>query len=152
MSVAECLMQRVTSCSDQKRMDIIKADIISSLARQLSSILCLTKSQNEQLLRFWKTMIVFINQPSEAIARRIHASYNTCVRQTLKEVRKNSCRRYFGECSFFSIALDSSLVRNENLLSCFARLSFHDHIIQVPVFFDICHDKTENGIAQFVFT
>ena len=154
ISLADCVMQRATLCSEEKRIHIIKAGIVSSLARKLSSILCLTKTQTEQLFRFWKTMIVFVSPQSEEISRRIHASYSSCVRHTLRDEqqKKNACRRYFGECSFFSIALDSTLVRNENLLSCFARFSFHDHIIQVPVFFDICHDKTGNGIAQFVFT
>ena len=49
------------------------------------------------------------------------------------------------------MALDSALVRNEHLLSCFARFSFKDSVLQVPVFFDVCPDQSGNGIAQFVF-
>ena len=138
---------------DEKRTIVVKSDVISSLAMKLSSILCLTKSQNEQLLRFWKAMMVFVNPQCEEITKRIHASYNTCVRQYQSDERqkKQTCQKYFRECAFFSLALDSALIRNEHLLSCFARFSFEDSVIQVPIFFDVCHDQSGNGIAQFVF-
>ena len=55
------------------------------------------------------------------------------------------------ECLYFSIALDSALVRNQHLLSCFARFSFNDRLIEIPLFFDIINDLSGNGIAQFVF-
>ena len=54
------------------------------------------------------------------------------------------------ECSFFSIAIDSTLIRNEHLYSCFARFSFEDSIKQTPLFFVICHRSTANDLANFV--
>ena len=97
--------------------------------------------------------MVFVNPQCEEITKRIHASYNTCVRQYQSDERqkKQTCQKYFRECAFFSLALDSALIRNEHLLSCFARFSFEDSVIQIPIFFDVCHDKSGNGIAQFVF-
>ena len=153
MSLAQSLMERVVSCYDEKKTNIIKADVITSMARKMSSILCLTKTQNDQMLHFWKTMMVFVFPESEAVTKRVHASFNSCVRQSLRDDQNQieTCQRYFQECSFFSIALDSTLVRNEHLLSCFARFSFDDHIKQVPVFFEVCPDQSGNGIAQFVF-
>ena len=153
LRLSESVMERVVADSNEERKNIVKARIISTLARKMSSLLCLTKSQNEQLLQFWKTVMVFVSLDNEAIAKRIRASFNTCVRQCLREehTKKRTCQRYFEECSFFSISLDTVLVHNEHILSCFARFSFDDNIIQVPIFFEVCHDQTGNGIARLVF-
>ena len=85
LSLAQSLMERVVSCYDEKKTNIIKADVITSMARKMSSILCLTKTQNDQMLHFWKTMMVFVFPESEAVTKRVHASFNSCVRQSLRD-------------------------------------------------------------------
>ena len=132
---------------------MVKADIITSLVRKLSTLLCLTKTQNEQLLTFWKTMIVFINPHSRSIVKKVHASYSTCVRQSLKDEseKKRLFQKYMDECLFFAVAIDSTQIRNEHLFSCFARFSFQDSLIQIPMFFDVHHLSTGDGVAHFVF-
>ena len=52
---------------------------------------------------------------------------------------------------FFSIAIDSSLIRNQHLFSCFIRFSFEDRIVQRPLFLDVLSASTGNGIAELVF-
>ena len=71
--------------SDENTRNAVKAGIISSFARNISTLLSLTKSQNDQLLNFWKTMIVFIGPSSEEVVKRVHASYNTCVRRSIRD-------------------------------------------------------------------
>ena len=107
LDLAKPMMERIVSLYDDKKVNIIKADVIISMARKISSMLCLTKTQNEQLLSFWKTMTVFINPKSEVVTKRIHASYNTCVRQSLKDEqqKKRDCQRFFQECCFFQLLL-----------------------------------------------
>ena len=55
------------------------------------------------------------------------------------------------ECVFFSIAIDSALVRNEHVFSCFVRFTFEDCIIQTPLFFEVWNASTCNEIARMVF-
>ena len=136
--MAETMMDKVFAHSDDKTTNKVKADIITSLVRKMSTLLSLTKSQNEQLLTFWKAMMVFVHPPSMSIVKKVFASYSTCVRQSLRDEHEKTglCQRYMDECSFFAIAIDSTLIRNEHLYSCFARFSFDGHIIQIPLFFD----------------
>ena len=134
-------------------MNKFEAVIITAFARKMSTLLSLTKSQSEQLLSFWKTMIVFIHPPSIDIVKRIKESYTSCVRQTLRdeEERKQLVQQYMSDCSFFSIAIDSALIRNEHLFSCFGRGAFEDGNIQTPLFFDIFHGSSGNEIAHWIF-
>ena len=76
-------MERVFNDSDDDSINDVKAAIITSVTRKMSTLLSLTKSQNEQLLSFWKTMMVFVHQPSVAVTKKVKASYNSRVRQTL---------------------------------------------------------------------
>ena len=98
-------------------------------------------------------MMVFIYPPSRSVVKKVHASYSTCVRQTLRDghEKKRLCERYMDECSFFAIAIDSTLIRNEHLFSCFARFSFEDRLIRIPLFFDTYHQSTGDEIALFVY-
>ena len=98
-------------------------------------------------------MIVFVSPSSEEVVKRVHASYNTYMRQSIREgkEKKPQCQSYMERCSFFSIAIDSALIGNEHLFSCFSRFCFEDSIIQIPLFFDVCHRASGNDIAQFVF-
>ena len=146
-------MERVFNDSDDDSINDVKAAIITSVTRKMSTLLSLTKSQNEQLLSFWKTMIVFVHQQSAAVTKKVKASYNSRVRQTLRDEqeRKQMCQRYMQDCCFFSIAIDSSLIRSQHLFSCFVRFSFEDRIVQTPLFFEVLSASTGNGIAELVF-
>ena len=139
-------------CSDERKMNTFKANIITSLVRKLSVILSLSKTQNEQILSFWKAMIIFIEPRNEEIANKIHASYSTCLRQCLKDelAGKRLCQQYMKECSHFSIAVDSALIRREHVLSCFARFAIKETFIQIPVFFTVCHVETGEDLALFM--
>ena len=63
-------MDKVFAHSDVKTTNKVKADIITSLVRKMSTLLSLTKSQNEQLLTFWKAMMVFVHPPSMSIVKK----------------------------------------------------------------------------------
>ena len=54
------------------------------------------------------------------------------------------------DCRFFSIAIDSSPIRNQHLISCFVRFSFEGRIVQTPLFFEVLSASTGNGIAELV--
>ena len=135
LSLAETVTNKLFSCSDEKT-NTFKARVITSLLRKISIILSLSKTQNEQLLSFWKTMVIFINPRNEEIANKIHASYSTCLRQCLRDQmdEKRQCQQYMKDCSHFSIALDSALIRRAHVLSCFARFAINEPFIQVPLF------------------
>ena len=152
LSIAESVTCKLLSGSDKTKIDTFKARVITSLIRKMSNILSLTKSQNDQLLSFWKAMIVYIHPKSEVIADKIRASYSTCLRQSLKDEKANDslCRRYMEECSHFSIAVDSALIRREHVLSCFIRFAFHESVLQIPLFFSVCSLKSGNDIALFL--
>ena len=153
LRLTESMMNTTFATSDDNTRNTVKASTVSSFIRKISTLLSLTKSQNDQLLKFWKTMIVFISPSSEEIVKRVHASYNSCVRQSIRDgkEKKRQCQRYMEGCSFFSIAIDSALVGNEHLFACFSRFCFEDSVVQIPLFFDVCHRATGNDIAQFVF-
>ena len=97
--------------------------------------------------------MVFVHAESRSIVKKVHASYSTCVRQSLKDELENKtlCQNYMDKCSFFAIAIDSTLIRNEHLFSCFARFSFEDRLIQIPLFFDTYHQLSGDGVAHLVY-
>ena len=68
-----------------------------------------------------------------------------------QQKKKEVIEQNMKECSFFSIAVDSSLVKNEHLLSCFVRFSFLERTLQLPLFFAICPHSTGSGVAHFIF-
>ena len=152
LSLAEAMTNKLLICSDEMKMNTFKASVIASFVRKLSVILSLSKTQNEQILSFWKTMIIFIEPRNEEISKKIHASYSTCLRQCLKDelVGKRLCQQYMKECSHFSIAVDSALIRREHVLSCFARFAIKETFIQIPVFFTVCHVETGEDLALFM--
>ena len=135
--MADSIMCRLFNEEDKTKKNSFKARIVSSLSRKLSVLLSLTKSQNDQLLSFWKTMMSFIHPGSEEITQKIHASYTSCMRSSMKDEQKKKdlSKQYMKECSFLSIAVDSALVMNEHLLSCFVRFSFEERTLQIPLFF-----------------
>ena len=76
--MAQTMMDKVFSNSDDKTRNCIKADIISSLAIKLSTLLSPSKTQNEQMLDFWKTMMVFANPESKSIEKRSCTLIDMC--------------------------------------------------------------------------
>ena len=68
-----------------------------------------------------------------------------------EQKKKESIVQSMKECSFFSIAVDSALIRNEHLLSCFVRMSFEERTVQHPLFFAVCPQSTGSGVALFIF-
>ena len=36
-------------------------------------------------------------------------------------------------------------------MSCFARFAFQDSVVQLPIFFMVCHAKTGNAMARAIF-
>ena len=138
---------------DKSKMETVKSRVVTSLARKMSSSLVLSRSQNDQLLRFWKAMITFISPESANIARRIFGSYSSCVRQTSRAelCKKELCQEYMEKCLYFSIGIDTALFRAEHVMSCFIRFCFDDGLVQVPLFFATCYGSTGNNMAAFVF-
>ena len=138
---------------DEAKMNTMKAKIVTSLARKISSSLALTKEQNDQLVRFWKAMVAFIAPERANITRLIFASYSSCVRQAEMEERRTQelCDEFMKKCLFFSIGVDTSLFRNQHVLSCFTRFCFQDGLVHVPLFFATCDVSTGNTMAEFVF-
>ena len=77
LALAEFLIGSVFNGVNERTMNKVKADIITAFARKMTTLLSLTKSQSEQLLSFWKTMIVFTHPPSTEIVKRVKASYTS---------------------------------------------------------------------------
>ena len=153
LSLADSIMSRLFSDSEKTKKDSFKARVVSSISRKLSIILSLSRSQNEQLLHFWKTMMTFIHPGSDDVVRKFHASSTSCIRSCMEKEQKKKelTKRQMRECSFLSIAVDSALVRNEHLLSCFVRFSFEEQTLQTPLFFAICPSTTGSGQAHFIY-
>ena len=139
LSLSETIVNSLFG-SDRRKAQSFKTGIVSSLLRKMSILLSLSKTQNEQLLKFWKSMVIFRHPSSEETVNKIRASYSSCQRQCLRdeEVGKKICRQYMEDYSHFSIAVDSALIRRRHVLSCFVRFSFQESITQIPLFFTVC--------------
>ena len=84
---AESLMEMF---SDDSKRNVMKSRIVSLIFRQLSSRLSLSKNQNNQIVDFMKSMVVFVSPSSEEVSRRFFASHDSCKRQSLNdEARKH---------------------------------------------------------------
>ena len=70
---------------DDQKNNVMKSRVISLILRQLSAQLSLTKNQNDQIVSFVKSMVVFIVPERESIARRIFASNSSRQRQSRKD-------------------------------------------------------------------
>ena len=103
--------------------------------------------------RFFKAVIVFVDPGNSPLARRLHAGYLSCVRESLRhmddtDVVIQSC---FGSCEWFSIALDTALFGQDHVLTCTARFAFKNRIVQFPLFMCVCCASTGEELAAFVF-
>ena len=92
-------------CSDEDtdKRNIMKSRVVTLFFRQLSSLLSLSKNQNNKLVNFLKNMMLFISPESEEITKKIFESYDSCRRQSLKESQRKHllCKRYMDQCLFF---------------------------------------------------
>ena len=96
------------------------------------------KESDKNVTRFWKAMIAFIAPERADIAKRIHASYLSCLRHAQRrrceiEARHLEMIRY---CLYFSLAVDTSQFGRDNFLSCVCRFGFEDKIFQEILIFE----------------
>ena len=99
-------------------------------------------------------MISFIAPEYTDIAKRIHASYSSCLRYAERRRTELEARQtqMFRDCLYFSLALDTAQFGRDHFLSCVCRLGFDDCIVQEIVLFDkICERKTGRDLAKIVF-
>ena len=138
---------------DNQKRNVMKSRIVTLFLRQLSSILSLSKSQNNKLVEFFKKAMVFISPESSEVSKRIFASYDSCTRQSLKDAEKKHviCKRYMRDCLFFSIAVDTALFRKEHFIACMVKFSFEDKIVIVPLFITQCLVSSGKDLAVFIF-
>ena len=131
----------------------IKADVLSHLIRRVFVMLSLTKSQMDVLNRFLKAVLIFADPNSCSFARKMHAGYMSCLRHSIRHVRRSdlAVRSCFDSCLFFSIALDSALFGQEHVLACTVRFTFQDRLEQFPLFMKVCDASTGEEVAAFVF-
>ena len=140
-------------CEDEDKIKKMKSRVLTLMLRQLSSNLSLTKNQNNQMVHFIKCMIRFVAPDNQEISQRIFASHDSCRRQSLKDQeRKHTlCKTYMEECLFFSLAVDTALFKNENLISCSVRFSFVNRVIELPLFIRSCPVSSGCELARFIF-
>ena len=150
---AEIVLETVFGKTVCQRRNVMKSRVVSLLFRQLSSHLCLTKNQNDQLIHFLKSMVVFVAPEKEEVSKRLFATYGSCQTQALKDHERNNnlCQRYLDQCMFFSIAVDTALFRNEHLISCIGRFSFDNRAFEIPLFIRTCIVSSGIGLARFIF-
>ena len=153
LEIATAMSDRVVNKDDQNKRETMKSRVVSLLLKMLATLLSFTKSQTIVVVRFFKAALVLISRESENMARNIRASYDSCRRQSMKDVEKSNgiSKRIMRDCRFFSIAVDTALFGNEHLLSCFARYSLDSQMIQIPLFFATCFVSSGKDRAQFLF-
>ena len=116
-------------------------------------MLSLTKSQMDVLNRFLKSVLIFVDPKSCSFARKMHAGYMSCLRHSIRHVRRSdlAVRSCFDSCLYFSFALDSALFGQEHVLACTVRFTFNDRLEQFPLFMKVCGASTGEEVAAFVF-
>ena len=129
-----------------------KAKIVSVLAQNLYIMCTLSKDQIKNITCFWKAMISFIAPECADIARRIHASYSSCLRHAQRRRAEMEARQaqMFRDCLHFSLALDTAQFGRDHFLSCIGRFGFDDHIFQEIIIFEKVTEKTGRELARFV--
>ena len=98
-------------------------------------------------------MISFIAPECADIAKRIHASYSSCLRYAERRRAELEARQHamFRECLYFSLALDTAHFGRDHFMSCVCRFGFYDAIVQEIILFDKIYAKTGRDLARFVF-
>ena len=127
-----------------------KAKIVSVLAQNLYIMCTLSKDQIKNITHFWKAMISFIAPEYTDVAKRIHASYSSCLRHAERRRVELEARQtqMFRDCLYFSLALDTAQFGRDNFLSCVCRFGFDYCIVQEIVMFDKISEKKTGGIWQ----
>ena len=122
-----------------------KAKIVSNLARNLYIMCTLSKDQIKNITRFWKAMISFNAPECADIAKRIHASYSTCLRCAEERRAELEARQtqMFRDCLYFSLALDTAQFGRDTFLSCVCRFGFDECVFQEIVLFDKISEKQD---------
>ena len=94
-------------------VDIIKSKVIARLLMKTFVSAALTKSQIDTMNKCIKAILVFTSPKNEPIAKRIHAGYLSCRRESLKEHNKRDLHveKCFAACKYFSLAIDTALFR-----------------------------------------
>ena len=85
---AENILKTFCEAGDVQKTQTLKSRVVTFVFRQLSSLLCLSKKQNNKIVEYLKHSMVFITPDCENVAKRIFASYDSCRRQSLKEAGK----------------------------------------------------------------
>ena len=150
---AEAVMNTLFVDLDEGKRNTMKSRVITLMMRQLSSRLSLTRNQNDQVVSFFKRVIVFISPENEEISRRIFASHTSCQRQSLKDVDKKFvlCKKYMNECLFFSLAVDTALFGNQHFISCIVRFTFDNNMLEIPLFISSCAASSGKEMARYIF-
>ena len=140
-----------TGCTSEN-IQSMKAKILSRLTKKMFVTLSLTKTQMDTLNRFIKGVLVFADDGNFSFARKIHAGYLSCLRESNRHVRQTDVftQNCFDTCEFFSIALDTSRFGQDHVLVCTARFSFQDHLEQFPLFVSVCDASTGEELADYV--
>ena len=73
-----------TGCLFAKTRQSVKAKILSRLTRKVFVMLTLTRSQMDTLNRFMKAVLIFMNPENCTFARKIHAGYFSCIRESIR--------------------------------------------------------------------
>ena len=130
-----------------------KAKIVSVLAQNLYIMCTLTKDQIKNVTSFWKAMIAFIAPEYTDIAKKIHASYSSCLREAQRKREAIEARHLelFRDCLYFSLALDTAQFGRDTFLSCVCRFGFDECVFQEIILFDKIYQKTGHDLADFVF-
>ena len=112
--------------SEKQRKE--KAKIVSNLAQNLYIKCTLSKDRIKNITRFWKAMISFIAPECTDIAKRIHASYSSCLRCAAQRRAELEARQtqMFRDCLYFSLALDTAQFGRDTFLSCVCRFGFDE--------------------------
>ena len=116
-------------------------------------MLSLTKTQMNHLNRFIKGVLVFLVEDNIQLARKIHASYDSYLRESFDQARLSDgvVQKCFDTCEYFSISLDTSLFGQDHILVCTVRFTFKTRLEQFPLFFGVCDASTGQELADFVF-
>ena len=125
---------------------------MSVLAKNLYIMCTLTKDQIKNVTSFWKAMIAFIAPEYADIAKRIHASYSSCLREAQRRRAELEARhiQMFRDCLYFSLALDTAQFGRDHFLSCVCRFGFDECVFQEIIIFDKISQKTGRDLANYV--
>ena len=98
-------------------------------------------------------MIAFITPEAAPIAKKIHVSYTSCLREAQRryDEAQERHRRFFRECVHFSLAVDTAQFGQDKFLSCVGRFGFAKKIEQELLIFGKVDGTTGNDLARYIF-